>query len=95
MLNRYVYSRGEEIASTRTLIDIDDDALSRAASVLGTTTNEETVNRALRLAAGTAESEVDAACFRRVPGTDRGESSGNRRAFRCLALTGLTADLFV
>jgi Arc/MetJ family transcription regulator len=40
----------------RTLLDLDDDALSRAAAVLGTTTKVETVNRALRLvAAGAAE----------------------------------------
>jgi Arc/MetJ family transcription regulator len=35
----------------RTLIDIDDDALARAAAVLGTTTKVETVNRALQLVA--------------------------------------------
>ena len=33
---------------TRTLIDIDDDALARAAKELGTSTKVETVNRALR-----------------------------------------------
>ena len=32
---------------TRTLIDIDDDALAAAAAELGTTTKVETVNRAL------------------------------------------------
>jgi Arc/MetJ family transcription regulator len=36
---------------SRTLIDVDDDALARAASVLGTTTKVETVNRALRIVA--------------------------------------------
>lgn len=40
----------------RTLLDLDDDALARAASVLGTTSKVETVNRALRLvAAGAAD----------------------------------------
>jgi Arc/MetJ family transcription regulator len=39
----------------RTLIDVDDDALARAASVLGTTTKVETVNRALRLVADSAD----------------------------------------
>ncbi len=34
---------------SRTLIDVDDEALARAASVLGTTTKVDTVNRALRL----------------------------------------------
>jgi Arc/MetJ family transcription regulator len=34
---------------SRTLIDVDDDALGRAAEILGTTTKVETVNRALRL----------------------------------------------
>ena len=29
---------------SRTLIDVDDDALGRAAEVLGTTTKVETVN---------------------------------------------------
>jgi Arc/MetJ family transcription regulator len=32
---------------TKTLIDIDDDALSLAKRVLGTSTKKETVNRAL------------------------------------------------
>jgi Arc/MetJ family transcription regulator len=32
---------------TRTLVDIDDDALQAAAAQLGTTTKVETVNRAL------------------------------------------------
>ena len=34
---------------SRTLIDVDDDALGRAAEILGTTTKVETVNRALAL----------------------------------------------
>lgn len=41
---------------SRTLIDVDDEALAGAAAVLGTTTKVETVNRALRLvAAGGAQ----------------------------------------
>jgi Arc/MetJ family transcription regulator len=36
---------------SRTLIDVDDDALARAAAVLGTSTKVETVNQALRLVA--------------------------------------------
>lgn len=36
----------------RTLLDVDDAALARAAAVLGTTSKVETVNRALRLVAG-------------------------------------------
>ena len=36
---------------SRTLIDVDDDALAEAATVLGTTTKVETVNRALQLVA--------------------------------------------
>jgi Arc/MetJ family transcription regulator len=39
---------------SRTLIDVDDDALARAASVLGTITKVETVNRALQLVAENA-----------------------------------------
>lgn len=39
----------------RTLLDLDDDALARAASVLGTTSKVDTVNRALRLVAATAD----------------------------------------
>jgi Arc/MetJ family transcription regulator len=35
----------------RKLIDVDDDALARAAAVLGTTTAAATVNRALQLIA--------------------------------------------
>lgn len=33
----------------RTVIDIDDAALARAAAILGTTTKVDTVNHALRL----------------------------------------------
>ncbi len=36
----------------RTLLDVDGDALARAAAVLGTTSKVETVNHALRLGGG-------------------------------------------
>lgn len=39
----------------RTLLDLDDDALARAAAVLGTTSKVDTVNRALRMVAASAE----------------------------------------
>jgi Arc/MetJ family transcription regulator len=39
----------------RALLDLDDDALARAAAVLGTTSQVETVNHALRIVAGAAE----------------------------------------
>jgi Arc/MetJ family transcription regulator len=48
---------------SRTLIDVDDDALARAASVLGTTTKVETVNRALQLVAQSADHRVEQARF--------------------------------
>lgn len=48
---------------SRTLIDVDDDALARAASVLGTTTKVETVNRALRLVAQRGDREAEQARF--------------------------------
>ncbi|MBF6287054.1 type II toxin-antitoxin system VapB family antitoxin [Nocardia cyriacigeorgica] len=35
----------------KTMIDVDDDALERAARELGTTTKKETVNAALRFVA--------------------------------------------
>jgi Arc/MetJ family transcription regulator len=41
------------------LIDIDDGALARAAVVLGTSTKDETVNRALQLVAERASRETD------------------------------------
>jgi Arc/MetJ family transcription regulator len=44
---------------SRTLIDVDDDALARAASVLGTTTKVETVNRALQLVADGADRQAE------------------------------------
>ena len=44
---------------SRTLIDVDDDALARAASVLGTTTKVETVNRALQLVAESADRQAE------------------------------------
>jgi Arc/MetJ family transcription regulator len=42
---------------SRTLVDLDDDALARAASVLGTSTKVDTVNQALRLVAGSRTDE--------------------------------------
>lgn len=45
------------MAVTRTLVDIDDALLARAAAKLGTRTKKDTVNRALELAG--AESEAD------------------------------------
>jgi Arc/MetJ family transcription regulator len=48
---------------SRTLIDVDDDALARAASVLGTTTKVETVNRALRLVAQSGDRQAEQARF--------------------------------
>jgi Arc/MetJ family transcription regulator len=48
---------------SRTLIDVDDDALARAASVLGTTTKVETVNRALRLVARSGDRQAERARF--------------------------------
>jgi Arc/MetJ family transcription regulator len=33
---------------TKILIDVDDDALAEASTLLGTTTKKDTVNRALR-----------------------------------------------
>lgn len=44
---------------SRTLIDVDDDALGRAAAVLGTSTKVDTVNRALRLVAESAARQAD------------------------------------
>ena len=44
---------------SRTLIDVDDDALTRAAAVLGTSTKVETVNRALQLVAETAGQQAE------------------------------------
>jgi Arc/MetJ family transcription regulator len=44
---------------SRTLIDVDDDALARAAAVLGTATKVETVNRALQLVAETASQQTE------------------------------------
>lgn len=37
-----------ELRMTRTLIDLDEDALAVAANVLGTKTKKDTVNEALR-----------------------------------------------
>ena len=44
---------------SRTLIDVDDDALARAAAVLGTGTKVETVNRALQLVAESASRQSE------------------------------------
>ena len=37
---------------TRTIVDLDDDALAYAQQQLGTKTKRETINRALQIAAG-------------------------------------------
>ncbi len=48
---------------SRTLLDLDDDALARAAALLGTTTKVETVNRALRLVGDSSTDASDGARF--------------------------------
>lgn len=48
-----------EVEMARTVIDIDDDALVRAAAVLGTTTKVDTVNQALRLVAQPSEADAE------------------------------------
>jgi Arc/MetJ family transcription regulator len=48
------------VAITRTLVDIDDSLLARAAAKLGTVTKKDTVNRALELAAAEDEADHDA-----------------------------------
>jgi Arc/MetJ family transcription regulator len=45
------------MAITRTLVDIDDGLLARAAAKLGTATKKDTVNRALELAASDSEAD--------------------------------------
>lgn len=40
------------VGNMKTMIDLDDAALAAAATELGTTTKRDTVNAALRLAAG-------------------------------------------
>ncbi len=42
---------GCTIINMKTVIDLDDDALARAAEELGTTTKKDTVNHALRYTA--------------------------------------------
>lgn len=44
---------------TRTLVDVDDDVLARAAAKLGTTTKKDTINRALELAAADTEASEE------------------------------------
>ena len=44
---------------SRTLLDVDDETLARAAAVLGTTTKVDTVNRALWLVADSGTNEAD------------------------------------
>jgi len=44
---------------TKTLIDVDDEALALAMAHYGTTVKREAVNRALRDAAGRREAETD------------------------------------
>jgi Arc/MetJ family transcription regulator len=46
---------GGRSAMSRTIVDVDDDALARAQRALGTSTKKDTINQALALAAGTTE----------------------------------------
>lgn len=46
---------------TKRLIDVDDEALTAARAQLGTGTIKDTVNEALRRAAATRQSDLDAA----------------------------------
>lgn len=68
---------------SRTLVDVDDEALAAAARELGTTTKVATINAALRLAAGTSER---VAGFRRLGAalndSDLGESGLAEDAWR-------------
>ncbi|MGQ0625012.1 MAG: type II toxin-antitoxin system VapB family antitoxin [Sporichthyaceae bacterium] len=48
----------------RTVLDLDDAALARAAAILGTTTKVETVNRALRLVAESGRDDAARQRFR-------------------------------
>lgn len=50
---------------SKTLIDIDDEMLARASSVLGTSTKRDTVNQALALAAA-ASPEIRKAAFEKL-----------------------------
>lgn len=43
----------------RTLLDLDDEALARAAAILGTTSKVDTVNTALRLIAADGQDDVE------------------------------------
>ena len=43
---------------TKILVDVDDDALARAAARLGTATKKETIGRALQLAAQSDEEKA-------------------------------------
>jgi Arc/MetJ family transcription regulator len=47
----------------RTVIDVDDDALARAARVLGTSTKVDTVNQALRRVADSGSQDADRGRF--------------------------------
>ena len=47
---------------TRTLVDIDEVLLGRAAARLGTSTKKDTVNRALELAASDGDSDAEERC---------------------------------
>ena len=47
------------MSTTRTLIDIDDDVLARAAAKLGTTTTKDTVKRAVELIAADSDADIE------------------------------------
>lgn len=76
---------------TRTLVDIDDDALAAAAAELGTSTKVETVNRALAEIAARPR-RLSALKRLRTAEDDLGEADTMRGAWRqCRDHTSPTA----
>ncbi len=56
----------------RTVVDIDDEALARAASELGTTTKRDTINAALRYVADRRERAAQYAAATHLFGDPKG-----------------------
>jgi hypothetical protein len=56
----------------RTVVEVDDDALARAAAELGTTTKKDTINTALRLIASRRDRAARVASATHVFGDPKG-----------------------
>lgn len=76
----YLFAAARYTGDVKHLVDVDETLLEQARATLGTSTIKDTVNEALRLAAGRRRAELDAAMdeladlVRALPVQDRADA---------------------